>query len=38
LLFVIGYWCTGLMSLLQGRFGGLSVGGSNHTKPFPVGI
>jgi cellulose synthase/poly-beta-1,6-N-acetylglucosamine synthase-like glycosyltransferase len=38
LLFVIGYWCTGLMSLLQGRFAGLSVGSESHTKPFPVGV
>ena len=38
LLFVIGYWVTGLMSLLQGRFAGLSVGGETHTKPFPVGV
>jgi len=38
LLFVIGYWYTGLMSLLQGRFSGLSVGDETHTKPFPVGV
>jgi cellulose synthase/poly-beta-1,6-N-acetylglucosamine synthase-like glycosyltransferase len=38
LLFVVGYWVTGLMSLLQGRFAGLSVGSENHTKPFPVGV
>jgi len=38
LLFVIGYWYTGLMSLLQGRFAGLSVGAEAHTKPFPVGV
>ncbi len=37
-LFVIGYWVTGLMSLLQGRFAGLSVGSESHTKPFPVGV
>jgi cellulose synthase/poly-beta-1,6-N-acetylglucosamine synthase-like glycosyltransferase len=36
-LFVVGYWCTGLMSLLQGRFAGLSVGSETH-KPFPVGV
>jgi len=42
ILFVYGYWYTGLMSLLQGRFelfGGAS--GSNaeeHIKPFPVGV
>jgi len=38
LLFVIGYWCTGLMSLLQGRFDKLSLGREAHTKPFPVGV
>jgi len=38
LLFVIGYWCTGLMSLLQGRFSGLAVSSESHTKPFPVGV
>src|SRR5271155_977519 len=38
LLFVLGYWYTGLMSLLQGRFGGSSVGSETHTKPFPVGV
>jgi cellulose synthase/poly-beta-1,6-N-acetylglucosamine synthase-like glycosyltransferase len=37
-LFVAGYWVTGLMSLLQGRFAGLSVGSEHHTKPFPVGV
>ena len=36
-LFAFGYWYTGLMSLLQGRFerGG---GQQMHEKPFPVGI
>jgi cellulose synthase/poly-beta-1,6-N-acetylglucosamine synthase-like glycosyltransferase len=39
LLFVVGYWYTGLMSLLQGRFAGLSLSPSeNHSKPFPVGV
>jgi hypothetical protein len=38
LLFVIGYWCTGLMSLLQGRLAGLQVGSEAHSKPFPVGV
>jgi cellulose synthase/poly-beta-1,6-N-acetylglucosamine synthase-like glycosyltransferase len=38
LLFVIGYWVTGLMSLLQGRFAGVSLGAESHTKPFPVGV
>ena len=37
-LFVIGYWYTGLMSLLQGRFSGLSLSTESHTKPFPVGV
>ena len=39
MLFVVGYWYTGLMSLLQGRFSGLSLGATeDHTKPFPVGV
>jgi cellulose synthase/poly-beta-1,6-N-acetylglucosamine synthase-like glycosyltransferase len=39
LLFVVGYWYTGLMSLLQGRFAGLTLSASeSHTKPFPVGV
>jgi cellulose synthase/poly-beta-1,6-N-acetylglucosamine synthase-like glycosyltransferase len=38
ILFVIGYWYTGLMSLLQGRFSGISLGAESHTKPFPVGV
>jgi len=38
LLFVLGYWATGLMSLLQGRFSGLAVSSDSHTKPFPVGV
>jgi cellulose synthase/poly-beta-1,6-N-acetylglucosamine synthase-like glycosyltransferase len=38
LLFVVGYWVTGLMSLLQGRFAGVSLGAESHTKPFPVGV
>jgi cellulose synthase/poly-beta-1,6-N-acetylglucosamine synthase-like glycosyltransferase len=37
LLFVVGYWYTGLMSLLQGRFSG-RVSTTTHTKPFPVGV
>src|SRR5882672_112386 len=36
MLFVLGYWCTGLMSLLQGRFTGISAGSDAHSKPFPV--
>ena len=39
LLFVLGYWYTGLLSLLQGRF---ERGGSSsaelHEKPYPMGI
>ena len=39
MLFVVGYWYTGLMSLLQGRFSGLTLGAAeSHTKPFPVGV
>ncbi len=38
ILFVLGYWYTGLMSLLQGRFTGMSLSAETHTKPFPVGV
>lgn len=38
LLFVMGYWCTGLMSLLQGRLDRFSVQHETHSKPFPVGV
>jgi cellulose synthase/poly-beta-1,6-N-acetylglucosamine synthase-like glycosyltransferase len=38
LLFVFGYWVTGLMSLLQGRFTGVTLSNEAHTKPFPVGV
>jgi hypothetical protein len=38
LLFVFGYWYTGLMSLLQGRFAGVELSAESHTKPFPVGV
>src|SRR5271155_3604376 len=38
LLFVVGYWYTGLMSLLQGRFAGVGLSAETHTKPFPVGV
>jgi cellulose synthase/poly-beta-1,6-N-acetylglucosamine synthase-like glycosyltransferase len=38
MLFVIGYWYTGLMSLLQGRFERTSSSQEPHTKPFPVGV
>ena len=39
LLFVVGYWYTGLLSLLQGRFERFSVGSpDSHSKPFPVGV
>ena len=39
MIFVLGYWYTGLMSLLQGRFERLALRGEPHsTKPFPVGV
>ncbi len=41
-LFVIGYWYTGLMSLLQGRFErwrtGANTDEESSPKPFPVGV
>ena len=41
ILFVIGYWYTGLMSLLQGRFERWRTGVNAEEaspKPFPVGV
>ena len=39
LLFVFGYWYTGLLSLLQGRFERFKgTQGEAHEKPFPVGV
>jgi cellulose synthase/poly-beta-1,6-N-acetylglucosamine synthase-like glycosyltransferase len=39
LLFVLGYWYTGLLSLLQGRFErGGARGQEVHEKPYPVGV
>ena len=43
ILFVVGYWYTGLMSLLQGRFERWRTGASaspdeSSPKPFPVGV
>jgi len=39
LLFVLGYWYTGLLSLFQGLFERRgSLGGEIHEKPYPVGI
>jgi cellulose synthase/poly-beta-1,6-N-acetylglucosamine synthase-like glycosyltransferase len=43
ILFVVGYWYTGLMSLLQGRFERWRSGAGPSTdesspKPFPVGV
>jgi cellulose synthase/poly-beta-1,6-N-acetylglucosamine synthase-like glycosyltransferase len=39
LLFVFGYWYTGLLSLLQGRFERSGSGSTEmHEKPYPVGI
>ena len=42
ILFVYGYWYTGMMSLLQGRFESLMgrprANEEEHIKPFPVGV
>jgi cellulose synthase/poly-beta-1,6-N-acetylglucosamine synthase-like glycosyltransferase len=41
ILFVVGYWYTGLMSLLQGRFERWHTGATSEEsspKPFPVGV
>jgi len=41
ILFVMGFWYTGLMSLLQGRFERFRLGAAaseTHSKPFPVGV
>ena len=42
ILFVVGYWYTGLMSLLQGRFErwrtGKTSSEESSPKPFPVGV
>jgi hypothetical protein len=39
LLFVFGYWYTGLLSLLQGRFERSGDPGEQmHEKPYPVGV
>ncbi len=38
LLFVLGYWYTGLLSLLQGRFERLGTANALHEKPYPVGV
>jgi cellulose synthase/poly-beta-1,6-N-acetylglucosamine synthase-like glycosyltransferase len=39
ILFVFGYWCTGMMSLLQGRFDAMIRSNpEQHSKPFPVGV
>ncbi len=41
ILFVVGYWYTGLMSLLQGRFERWRTGATTEEsspKPFPVGV
>lgn len=38
ILFVLGYWYTGLMSLLQGRLSSLSLSAEARSKPFPVGV
>jgi hypothetical protein len=41
LLFVVGYWYTGLLSLLQGRFERWRTGADldeSSPKPYPVGV
>ena len=38
LLFVFGYWYTGLLSLLQGRFERFKASSESHEKPYPVGV
>jgi len=40
IIFVFGYWYTGLMSLLQGRFDALVAerAEEHSAKPFPVGV
>src|SRR5215469_15954955 len=42
ILFVVGYWYTGLMSLLQGRFerwrSGAADTEESNPKPYPVGV
>ncbi len=41
LLFVVGYWYTGLMSLFQGRFERFRRGANldeSSPKPYPVGV
>ncbi len=38
LLFVFGYWYTGLLSLLQGRFERNPKPQSTHEKPYPAAI
>jgi len=41
ILFVVGYWYTGLMSLLQGRFERWRSGVNpeeSSAKPYPVGV
>jgi hypothetical protein len=37
-IFVLGYWYTGLMSLLQGRLDRFLMPAETHSKPFPVGV
>ena len=38
IIFVLGYWYTGLMSILQGRFDRLTGFAEPHSKPFPVSV
>ena len=41
ILFLVGYWYTGFLSLFQGRFERLRIGANaeeSSPKPFPVGV
>jgi hypothetical protein len=38
ILFVVGYWYTGLLSLFQGLFERSSTSSEPHEKPYPVGV
>jgi len=38
ILFVVGYWYTGLLSIFQGLFERSSSGGEHHEKPYGVGV
>jgi len=39
MLFVLGYWYTGLLSIFQGLFERKASDGDEiHEKPYPVGV